>query len=121
MIYFTTDGSDPRLEGGAVSPEATEYLGNTLDDTAVSRGSSWRYYDKGKNLGSSNVVAGHKAYSDRRWRHPAYDDSAWAAGKAELGYGEGDEKTTVSFGDNSSAKHVTTYFRHAFTVAKPTA
>jgi hypothetical protein len=117
-MYFTTDGSDPRLEGGVVSPVATEYLGNTLGETAVSRGSSWRYYDKGKNLGSSNVVAGHKAYSDQRWKHPAYDDSAWPAGKAELGYGEGDEKTKVSFGGNSSAKHITTYFRHAFTVAK---
>ncbi len=118
VMYFTTDGSDPRLEGGAVSPVATEYLGNTLGETAVSRGSSWRYYDKGKNLGGSNVVAGHKAYSEQRWKHPAYDDSAWPAGKAELGYGEGDEKTKVSFGGNSGAKYITTYFRHAFTVAK---
>jgi len=117
-IYFTTDGSDPRRKGGAVSPTATKHSDNALGATAVSVGSSWRYYDKGKNLGSSNVVAGHKAYSDRRWKHPAYDDSGWAVGKAELGYGEGDEKTKVSFGGNSGAKYITTYFRHSFTVAK---
>ena len=32
-------------------------------------------------------------------------------GNAELGYGDGDETTVVSFGPSSSAKYITTYFR----------
>ena len=34
----------------------------------------------------------------------------------ELGYGDNDENTAVSYGDDASNKHITTYFRHTFTV-----
>ncbi|MDA1006252.1 MAG: lamin tail domain-containing protein [Verrucomicrobia bacterium] len=35
QIYFTTDGSDPRLPGGAVAPTATLYTGPVLIDRAT--------------------------------------------------------------------------------------
>jgi hypothetical protein len=69
----------------------------------VPLGSSWRYLDTGANL-----LAG--------WKEPAYDDSAWASGPAELGYGDGDEATVVGFGGVATNKFITTYFRHAFTL-----
>ena len=37
----------------------------------------------------------------------------------ELGYGDGDEATIVSYGLSSSAKYITTYFRLAFNVPDP--
>ena len=46
-IFYTTDGSDPRLEGGAVSPNATEYLGpfainsTTQVKARVKSGNNW--------------------------------------------------------------------------------
>ena len=46
-VYFTTDGSDPRLEGGAVSPAATRYReplnlpGTTTLKTRVLRRGTW--------------------------------------------------------------------------------
>ncbi|MDB4397901.1 cadherin-like domain-containing protein, partial [Akkermansiaceae bacterium] len=43
-------------------------------------------------------------------------NSPAATGPAELGYGDGDEETTVSFGENSENKYITTYFRHDFTI-----
>ena len=49
----------------------------------------------------------------------AFDDSAWASGNAQLGYGDGDEVTTVGFGPNANTKYVTTYFRRTFNVANP--
>jgi hypothetical protein len=56
-------------------------------------GSSWRYNDTGANLGTA-------------WRDTNYDDSAWPAGDAQLGYGDGDEATLVA-----TNRQVTTYFR----------
>ena len=32
------------------------------------------------------------------WAAPAFDDSAWPVGLAELGYGDADEETVVDFG-----------------------
>jgi hypothetical protein len=72
----------------------------------VPTGSVWKYLDNGSNQGTA-------------WRVAGFSDGAWASGAAQLGYGDGDEATVVSFGPNASAKYVTTYFRRAFTVADP--
>ena len=74
----------------------------------VSAGSVWRYLDNGSNQGTA-------------WRSPGFNDSAWASGPAQLGYGDGDEATVVSYGANATAKYVTTYFRRTFSVTNPTA
>ncbi len=74
--------------------------------TLVGGGSVWKYLDNGSNQGTA-------------WRAPAFDDSTWASGAAQLGYGDGDEATVVSFGPSSTAKYITTYFRKAFAVASP--
>ena len=70
----------------------------------VAAGSRWNFLDDGSDLGTN-------------WRAADFDDSAWQSGLAQLGYGESDEATQVSFGGNPSNRHVTTYFRHAFNVA----
>ena len=75
--------------------------GNTV---LVPTGASWRYLDDGTNQGST-------------WRDPMFDDSSWPSGSAQLGYGDGDEATVVSFGPNPNDKYITTYFRHSFVVA----
>jgi len=69
--------------------------------TLVSLGSQWRYHDQGLDLGTN-------------WVLPGYDDWAWSVGSAQLGYGEGDEITTVSYGSDEDNKHITTYFRSWF-------
>ena len=53
------------------------------------------------------------------WNTLAFDDNPWLQGNAELGYGEGDEGTVVSYGPSSSNKHMTTYFRKTITIADP--
>ena len=74
----------------------------------VAAGSTWRYLDDGANQGTV-------------WRGPAFNDSGWKAGNAQLGYGDGDEATVVGYGGDAGAKHVTTYFRRSFSVANPAA
>jgi len=72
----------------------------------VPAGATWKYLDDGSDMGTE-------------WRDPGFIDTLWASGPAELGYGDGDEATTVSYGTDPDLKHVTTYFRHAFDVADP--
>jgi hypothetical protein len=75
----------------------------TSVDVIVPAGSTWKYNDTGTDLGSA-------------WRDPDYNDNNWPSGPAQLGYGDGDEATVVSFGSDANNKQPTTYFRHYFTV-----
>lgn len=69
----------------------------------VTMGSSWRYHD-----GADAVAV--------TWTQPSFADSGWPQGPGELGYGEGDEATTLSFGPDAVRKPVTTYFHRTITV-----
>lgn len=80
-------------------------LGTTLG--LVHQGAAWRYFDGGV------APAGD-------WTSPDYDDTTWATGRAQFGFGQGDETTVVSWGDDPADKHVTTWFRHTFRVDRPT-
>ena len=103
VVLYTTDGSDPRLPGGGISPGVSAYNPSTSTTTVIAENSSWRYNDTGANLGVS-------------WRQPSYNDNSWATGDGEFGYGDGDEDTVVSYGANANFKHITTYFRKDFNV-----
>jgi photosystem II stability/assembly factor-like uncharacterized protein len=76
--------------------------------SAIARGSTWAYWDKGGDLGTA-------------WRSGSFDDSAWKRGAGPLGYGETYLATTVGYGGNPSSKYITTYFRAQFTVDTPAA
>jgi hypothetical protein len=65
-------------------------------------GDVWRYDDQGIDQGTA-------------WRGTNFNDSTWASGPAQLGYGQGDERTVVSYGFDEFEKNVTTYFRKRFT------
>ena len=45
-----------------------------------------------------------------------FSDEAWPSGPAQLGYGDGDEVTTLGSGPDPNNRYTTTYFRHAFNV-----
>jgi hypothetical protein len=81
---------------------------HTADLILVAAGSSWRYNDSGANLGTG-------------WRSRTYNDSAWSTGAAQLGYGDGDEATVISYGSNPNNRRITYYFRRGFTVSDPAA
>jgi hypothetical protein len=73
-IYYTTDGSDPRLPGGQINPAATLINGAQVETALVPGASEWRYLDDGTDLGTA-------------WRVLAFDDSTWAIGAGPLGFG----------------------------------
>jgi hypothetical protein len=112
-IGFDALGSGYYTLSDSISNQPLRYFARTSNDgpgpppsTLVSAGSSWRYLDDGSNQGTA-------------WRNPAFNDASWNIGLAQFGYGDGDEKTVVSFGPNPNNKHVTTYFRKTFVEDNP--
>ena len=83
-------------------------LAGTLQaaDVLIPAGSVWRYLDNGSDQGTA-------------WRGRAFNDSGWAFGPAELGYGDGDEATFVN-GGPVGERFITTYFRHSFSLPDAT-
>jgi len=74
----------------------------------IAANSAWRYLDNGSDQGAA-------------WRASGFNDAAWAGGVGVLGYTDGNDQidTTISFGPNSANKHITYYFRRAFTIGSP--
>ncbi|MDA8968921.1 CotH kinase family protein [Akkermansiaceae bacterium] len=104
-IYYTTDGTDPRLPGGEINSTATIYDGSVTTTTLVAAGSEWKYLDDGSDQGTA-------------WKESVFDDASWSAGDAQLGYGNG-PVTEISFGGVDNQKHFTYYFRRTFEVTDP--
>ncbi|MBT4520858.1 MAG: metallophosphoesterase family protein, partial [Halieaceae bacterium] len=98
MIYTTTRTEKPAVAAIALLLALSPFRVLAVD--LVSQGANWRYLDDGSNQGSA-------------WRASNFDDSGWASGNAELGFGESDESTLLTSG------HITYYFRHHFNVADP--
>ncbi len=112
-VFYTADGSDPRLPGGALSPKAIQVPNGLTTDTVIPTGATWRYFANDLGLGASDVVVGHPSYDRSHWKHPSFDDSTWPEGPAEFGYGEGDEATVLPFGDPAN-RFISSYFRRTF-------
>jgi hypothetical protein len=69
----------------------------------LNAGSVWKYSDEGVLPAAA-------------WNSKDFDDSTWKSGQAQLGYGDNDEMTQVSYGPDSNDKYITTYFRSSFQV-----
>ncbi len=68
-------------------------------------GATWRYRDDGSDQGQA-------------WRELDFEvDENWKEGRAQLGYGDRDERTVVDFGPDPDNKYITTYFRHEFEIS----
>lgn len=63
---------------------------------------AWSYWDRGTRPSG--------------WENRGFDDSAWARGLGEFGYGDGDERTVVKPGVIDGRRSMTAYFRTSFTV-----
>ncbi|MDO8632166.1 MAG: hypothetical protein Q7R41_16910, partial [Phycisphaerales bacterium] len=100
--YTVSEGVQPALyffarTSGSLSPPPRRL---------VPAAALWTYLDNGSDPGTA-------------WRDPAFVDTAWRRGPAQLGYGEDDEQTVIRFGTDKDFKHVTTYFRNQFPVENP--
>ncbi len=78
-----------------------EYQNGTFP---IAKGGSWKYSDDGTDLNGTS------------WTSKNYNDSTWKYGDAILGYGNGNDATTLDFGADANNKNTTYYLRHTFDV-----
>ncbi len=78
----------------------------------IPMGATWKYLDDGSDKGTA-------------WRDPAFNDSAWPSGAAEIGYGDDntldDRPETTKLSYFLTNPPVTTYFRKSFALPLPKA
>jgi hypothetical protein len=86
-----------RFTGWSVTTTDNQFI------SLINNGSSWKYFDQGTSPGAS-------------WATTGFNDAGWMQGNAQLGYGDGDEVTLVSYGSDAGNKHITTYFRKSFSI-----
>jgi hypothetical protein len=86
-----------RFTGWSVTTTDNQFI------SLINNGSSWKYFDQGSSPGAT-------------WTSIAYNDAGWTQGNAQLGYGDGDETTVVSYGSDAGNKYITTYFRKSFPI-----
>jgi hypothetical protein len=111
VFYYTTDGSDPRLPGGGINPQATRI--SQTNQLLISSRSPWRYFDSGS---APTNIAG------RSWIAFDYSDATWPSGSATLGFAGTAPTTPVSTRTKryvngiNGTQVTTTYFRNSFTL-----
>jgi hypothetical protein len=91
---------------GDVTGIASVYLKLTNSQTLIAQGSVWKYLDDGSNQGVA-------------WRELNFNDSSWKSGAAELGFGDGDEKTVINRYNANNQQIITYYFRRYFVINDP--
>ena len=72
-------------------------------ETIITKADEWKYWDSSLTTGTN-------------WQSIGFDDSNWAAGIGQFGYGDEDEQTTLSFGIDEDNKPLSTYFRKSFII-----
>ncbi|MCG8670047.1 MAG: choice-of-anchor J domain-containing protein [Pseudomonadales bacterium] len=70
------------------------------NEQLVGTQAAWKYLDDGSDQGTA-------------WVDASFDDSAWATGTGQLGFGDSDEATVLASGNT------TYYFRNTFNVTDP--
>jgi len=109
-IYYTLDGSDPRLLGGAPSVTAQQVTfggGGPVPVTYMNTGHVWKYLANGSNQGTA-------------WSATGFNDTAWPSGPSSLGYGaDGEGAGTVVPSGPAGAFYATTYFRTTVNIPAP--
>lgn len=123
-IYYTTDGSDPRLAGGAVNPAALEFtdtaprhVTNTV--SVFSTGASWSCYDWGREPLADGA--------GRAWNAEGYDpstaagDHSWITGSGVIGFSSdisvGTKLSRYENHASSGTQVMTFYFRKTFEIS----
>lgn len=81
-------------------------LSNSTEFTIIPAASTWKYRDE-------------STAPDATWKNTDFNDAGWKSGGAQLGYGDGDEKTVIGYGADGNNKYITSYFRNSFSVTDP--
>ena len=76
---------------GLLACLSIQVMAQSANVTLIPSGAVWSYRDNGSDQGTA-------------WRAPSFNDSTWAAGQAQFGYGDGDEALEERGGIHGSGK-----------------
>jgi len=80
---------------------------HATEDILIAKNSVWKFLDDGSNQVTS-------------WNNLAFDDSNWSQGNAKLGFGDGNNATTVNNHQYPTQTGAATwYFRQTFSISNP--
>jgi hypothetical protein len=84
-VYFMLDGSDPRLPGGSLNPDALELLPvsnspELIDEVVVPMQSLWRCYE------GEEAPPDQRNHSTVNWNHRLYNDYDWSQKRPASGF-----------------------------------
>lgn len=122
ILQAPADDDDMNAHGPETGPPLTntprpaEAPNKTPNALLVAPVAQWKYYRQQSSCLSSYPRDTQKDL----WTEPDYDEGPeWVSGRAELGYGDGDEQTVIPFGGNADKKCITQLFRHTLVLNDP--
>ncbi|MCX6865712.1 MAG: Ig-like domain-containing protein [Verrucomicrobia bacterium] len=101
--YSLTAKATDNDGGTTTSSAANISVAVPITSTLIAKGATWKFRDNGTDQGTA-------------WKETGFDDSAWPAGPAPLGYGDSHIVTTV-YSPAAPNRYITTYFRRTFNVS----
>ena len=104
-VYYTTDGSDPRLYGGALSPAASSASTGLAAVSLLQTGAVVR------------ALVPRDGLEGDSWSEPDFDDSAWLSGTTGVGYDVGvdfEDEISLDLIDTMRNVHPGVYLRIPF-------
>jgi hypothetical protein len=107
MIYFTTDGSDPRAPGGSLSPTAQQFDGGVLLTKVVREGDAVRVIIPSATTPTSGLS----------WTVAGFNDSTWMSGATGVGYDRVstyDSHISLDLDDTMDGENTSAYLRLEF-------
>lgn len=107
MIYFTTDGSDPRAPGGSLSPTAQQFDGGVLLTKVVREGDAVRVIIPSATTPTSGLS----------WTVAGFNDSTWMSGATGVGYDRVstyDSHLSLDLDDTMDGENTSAYLRLEF-------
>ncbi len=110
-IYYTTDGSDPRLPDGSISPSARGFAGTPVNTVVIGESAECRYFVPTDGSLGQTWTALPESFSD----------ASWTLGTNGLGYdssgGDFIPEITTDIRSDLLNKNASGYFRFAFDFA----
>lgn len=110
-VYYTLDGSDPRLRGGSISPDAMLFQAETSTETLLHSASEV----------TAHVPTSADSSLELSWTLPDYDDSSWKPGTNGVGYDRNsdyDALIQLDLGPEMDGINTSAFLRLPFTLEK---
>jgi hypothetical protein len=111
-VYYTMDGSDPRVSGGGIADQAIPFEGGSITKTLIGAGAEL----KARIPSSSDSAQGIQ------WTELNFDDSSWQGGNGGIGFDEAttyDSQIDLDLNSQMNGVNTSVFVRYEFNLQSP--